>query len=144
LDAADGIAVILSTKHLPDSIYNPYMRTVEDYFLGYPESHRIFEAIRSVILALGEVEIRVSKSQVAFRTRKNIAVTWMPALYLKGKTAPLVLTLLFHSPDPSPRWKEIVQTSPNRFTHHLELASVQDVDEQVRNWLALAYIESRI
>lgn len=145
---ADGcvfrFGLISATQYNLDSIYNPRTLTVENYFSGHPDSRVIFEAVRSVIEPLGQVDIKVSKSQIAFHTRKNIAVTWMPALYLKGNTAPLVLTLVFHTPDPSPRWKEIIRTSPNRYTHHLELRTIQDVDDQVRNWLIRSYAESRI
>ena len=42
---------------------------------------------------MGKLTIRVTKSQVAFRRRKNVAVAWMPGKYLKASTAPLVLTL---------------------------------------------------
>jgi hypothetical protein len=52
-----------------------------------------------------------------------------------SKTAPLVLTLSFHKRDPSPRWKEIVEPYPGRFTHHLELYATNDIDDEVRNWL---------
>jgi hypothetical protein len=39
----------------------------------------------------------------------------------------------------SPRWKEIVEPAPGRFTHHLELYDVADVDDEVRGWLRQAW-----
>ena len=39
----------------------------------------------------------------------------------------------------SPRWKEIVEPAPGRFTHHLELYFADDVDDQVRCWLHEAW-----
>jgi hypothetical protein len=39
----------------------------------------------------------------------------------------------------SPRWKEIVEANPGRFTHHLELYSKDDVDEELRSWLQDAW-----
>ncbi len=91
------------------------------------------------IKRLGETEIRVTKSQIAFRRRKAFAWAWIPAKYLHGETAPLVLTLALHRQDPSPRWKQIVEAYPGRFTHHLELFSMGDVDEEVENWLNEAW-----
>jgi hypothetical protein len=39
----------------------------------------------------------------------------------------------------SPRWKEIVEPAPGRFTHHLELHSTADVDDEVQSWLQEAW-----
>ena len=63
----------------------------------------------------------------------------MPGQYLCEKTAPLVLTFSFHGRDESPRWKEVVQPAPDRYTHHLELFSTADVDDEVRGWLRDAW-----
>ena len=52
--------------------------------------------------------------------------------------APLVLTISFMKRDPSPRWKEIVEPTPGRFMHHLEVYSTEDLDQQVREWLSVA------
>jgi hypothetical protein len=63
----------------------------------------------------------------------------MPGTYLRGRHAPLVLTLSFRHRDPSPRWKEIVEPKPGRFTHHLELYSATDIDDEVCSWLQAAW-----
>lgn len=113
--------------------------TLGDYFDGQPDSRRIFDALRSVVDALGPAQMRVTKSQVAFRRRKAFAWAWMPGKYLRGRHAPLVLTLSLRRRDPSPRWKEIVEPAPGRFTHHLELYSAADIDDEVRSWLQEAW-----
>lgn len=115
------------------------MVTVDEFFSGQETSKQIFEAVRSVVEDIGPFYLQVSKSQIAFRRLKNFACVWMPEQYLKRKAAPLVLTLSFRFRDPSPRWKEIVQPSPGRFTHHLELYSIDDVDAEVRRWLQHAW-----
>ena len=115
------------------------MATLDQFFSGQDESRRIFEAVRRAVEASGPVELRVGKSQVSFRRRKTFAWAWMPGQYLRGKTAPLVLTLSFPGRNVSPRWKEIVEPTPGRFAHHLELPSVADVDDEVRGWLRDAW-----
>ena len=117
--------------------------TLDDFFAGHDESKRIFEALHEMIIALGPGEIRVTKSQVAFRQCKAFAWAWMPGMYLRGKPAPLVLTLALRRQDPSPRWKEIVEPAPGRFMHHLELRSSADIDDQVRAWLQEAWADAR-
>ena len=114
--------------------------TLDEYFSGQEESRRIFETLRRVVDAIGPAELGVTKSQIAFRRRKAFAWAWIPGKYLRGKTAPLVLTLSLRSRDASPRWKEIVEPSPGRFTHHLELYSINDIDDQVRDWLRVAWM----
>lgn len=114
--------------------------TVDEFFKGYKESRQLFDALLSAIEAIGPAELRVTKSQIAFRAGKNFAWVWIPAKYLRGKTAPLVLSLSFRKRDSSPRWKEIVEPSPGRFMHHLELYSVNDIDDEVRNWLREAWM----
>ena len=64
---------------------------------------------------------------------------WIPSRYLRCNTAPLVLTLGFDHRDASPRWKEIVEPVPGKFTHHLELFSIADIDDEVRSWLRTAW-----
>ncbi len=113
--------------------------TLEEYFAGYEPSRQLFDVVRQAIEACGLSEMRVTKSQIAFARRKPFAWLWIPGRYLHREAAPLVLTLGFRQKDPSPRWKEIVEPYPGRFTHHLELYSVTDIDNEVRNWLLAAW-----
>lgn len=113
--------------------------TLEKLLAGHEDSRRILDALRAAVDALGPVEVRVTKSQVAFRRRRAFAWAWMPGVYLYGQVAPLVLTLSLRRRDRSPRWKEIVEPYPGRFTHHLELRSPAEIDDQVRDWLKEAW-----
>ena len=113
--------------------------TLDEFFAGFEASRPIFEALRAEIEALGPVEVRLSKSQVAFRRRRAFAWAWVPDRYLGGGHAPLVLTLSFRERDPSPRWKQVVEPAPGRFTHHLELYAAAEIDDEVRGWLREAW-----
>jgi hypothetical protein len=118
--------------------------TEEEFFDGYPRSKILYEAVKNTIAQIGTAEIHVTKSQVAFRRRKNFAWVWIPGRSLRGKKlAPLVLTFSLTRSDPSPRWKQIVQTAPRRYTHHLELFSPVDIDGQVCDWLLNAWKSAR-
>ncbi len=113
--------------------------TLDEYFSGHDESKRLFEALRRTIDSIGPAEMRVTNSQIAFRRRRAVAWIWIPARCLRGSVAPLVLTLGFRHRDASPRWKEIVEARPGHFTHHLELYSNTDIDDEVCNWLRSAW-----
>lgn len=116
------------------------MTTAEEFFMGQDRAKQLFETLRSSVDAIGTTELRVTKSQIAFYRRKAFAWVWMPGKYLRGKSAPLVLTLGFRSKKTSPRWKEIVEPAPGRFTHHLELYAINDIDNEVRDWLREAWL----
>jgi hypothetical protein len=112
---------------------------LEGFFSGQEAARAIFNAVRRAVAEIGPYELRVSKSQVAFRLSRTFAIAWMPAQYLRRKAAPLVLTVSLSYRHPSLRWKEIVQPAPGRFTHHLELYDPAEVDEEVLGWLKEAW-----
>ena len=114
--------------------------TLDEFFDGQEGPRQLFETLLRAVNVMGPAELYVTKSQIAFRRRRAFAWAWMPGKYLRGKHAPLVLTLSLRSRSTSPRWKEIVEPSPGRFTHHLELYSVNDIDDQVRDWLRDAWM----
>ena len=113
--------------------------TLDEYFEGHADSRQIFDSARNMIIAIGLAEVRVTKSQVAFWRRKAFAWTWMPGKYLQRNTAPLVLTVALRRRDISSRWKQIVEPRPGRFTHHLELYTIEQLDDEVRAWLQEAW-----
>lgn len=113
--------------------------TPEQFFGDAPQARKLFDAVAEEIARLGDTTLRVSKSQVAFRRRRNFAVVWRPGMYLSNPRAQLVLTMSFAEKDGSPRWKEVTKVSARRFTHHLELNKVKDVDAQVKAWLRAAW-----
>lgn len=113
-------------------------RRVERFFDGRPEASAIFDALREVVAEFGPGAVRVTKSQIAFSRGRAFAWAWTPDRWLRGRTAPLVLSIALKERDPSPRWKEVIQPSPGRWMHHLELWSPSDVDDEVRTWLGRA------
>ena len=113
--------------------------TLKEYLDVHPDSADLLEHLRKAIGALGPVEEKESRSQLAFRRRRNVALAWAPGQYLGKRGAPLVLTLTFPERDQSSRWKEIVEPSPGLYTHHLELNDPSEIDDQVRVWLQRAY-----
>ncbi len=113
---------------------------IGEFFEGWPESAKIFEALETAVESLGETEMRVTKSQIAFRRRTGFAWAWIPEKYLHRKCPPLVLSVGLRLRDLSPRWKEVVEPARGRFMHHLELTDSAEIDEQVRLWLQEAWM----
>lgn len=113
--------------------------TLDEFFAGRELSRHIFDALQRAIDEVGPAEMRVSKSQVAFRRRTAFAWAWIPGQYLRGDHAPLVLTVSLRRQDAASRWKRVVEPTAGRFTHHLEVRSTDDIDEQVGAWLREAW-----
>ena len=116
--------------------------TLDEFFAGREESRMVFEAVRDAVAQAGPADVRTSKSQVAFRHRVGFASVWLPDMYLRNSDVPLVLTVGLRRRDDSPRWKQVVEPAPGRFTHHLELRGPSDVDDEVRGWLREAWADS--
>jgi hypothetical protein len=116
---------------------------LDEYFRGRdPRARMLFDAVRSTILSIGEAEVRVTKSQIAFRRQRSFAWVWLPGQYLAGAVAPLVLTVDLDRFDTSPRWKEVAEPTLNHFMHHLELRSTAGLDDGVLECLREAWLKA--
>lgn len=114
----------------------------EAFFEGSPEASAIHRAVKRLVDRLGPAQIRASRSQIGFYRDRLFASTWMPGRYLRGPVSPLVLSVYLRRRDPSTRWKEVVEPASGRFTHHLELHAVTDVDGFVEGVLEEAWREA--
>ena len=109
------------------------------FFAGHPAGLAVFEAVRDSIASIGPAEVRISRSQVAFRRRRGFAYLWLPGRWLARPAAEVVLSLALGRLDPSSRWKQVAHPSPAIWMHHLEVRDVADLDEEVRAWLREAF-----
>jgi hypothetical protein len=108
------------------------------FFAGSPAVLDIGEAVFACIHDVGQCEVRVTKSQIAFRHGRGFAYLWRPAMYVTS-SVPAVLSLALPYRLPSARFKEVVQPAAGRWMHHLELPTTESVDTEVRHWLRLAF-----
>ena len=112
---------------------------LQDILGRRPEAQAIHDAVCAAIARIGPAETRLSKSQVGFYRRHPFAATWIPEQTIEAARAPLVLSVYLKRRDNSERWKQVVEPSGGRFTHHLELRHVADVDDFVERCLAEAW-----
>ena len=87
---------------------------------------------------LGDVEVRVTKSQIAFRRRRGFAYLWDPGRYLDTSVR-VVLSLALDRQIDSTRFKEVVHPSTRVWMHHLEVGSIDEIDGEAMEWLREAY-----
>ncbi|MBX0300517.1 hypothetical protein K2F54_11070 [Cryobacterium sp. 1639] len=116
---------------------------LEQHFAGQdPLARTLFDDVAAAVRSIGEAEVRVTTSQIAFRRARSFAWTWLPGRYLAGGVAPLVLTIDLDRFDTSPRWKEVAEPTLNHFMHHLELHSTADLDAEVLDCLREAWTKA--
>ena len=115
------------------------MTNPEEFFAERPDALRVYETVRAEVERLGPVEVRVTRSQVAFRRRRGFAYLWLPGRWLRNPTADVVLSLVLDHRVPSTRFKQVVRPSPRTRVHHLEVRDVADIDDEVSGWLSDAY-----
>lgn len=117
--------------------------SVDAFFADEPVATGAWRAVHDVLAALGPVDVRVTRSQVALRhagpAGRAVAYLWLPGRYLRGRGAPVVVSIVLGRRDDSPRWKEVVHPSPRHWVHHLEVGEPAQVDGQVAAWLREAW-----
>lgn len=109
--------------------------TPEEFFAGHPEAMAAFTEVCAIVGRLGPFEVRISKSQAAFRRTRGFAYLWMPGLYLAKPAADVVLSIALGRRDESRRFKEVAHPAPAHWMHHLEIRSLGDLDDVVAGWL---------
>jgi hypothetical protein len=105
-----------------------------EYFAGSPLGLAVHHRLLAV-LGPYRVQVRSSRSQVAYRRRRAFAWLWFAGRYLAHPSAELVLSVALGRHDPSPRFKEVAHPSRAHWFHHLEVGSAEDLDEEVAGWL---------
>ena len=118
-----------------DTPTTPSGASVEAFFAGHPHALAVFRRILAVVESLGPFDLRVTKSQVAFRRKRGFAYVWMPGQYLRHPTAEVVLSIALDRPLTSTRFKEVAHPAPAQWMHHLEIHDVTDIDAEVGTWL---------
>jgi hypothetical protein len=109
--------------------------TAEQFFAGSAFGLACYRRVRDLVEHDGAVEVRVGRSQVAFRAGRGFAFLWRPGQYLARPGAEVVLSIALPWRIESPRWKEVVQPAPHTWMHHLEIRSLDELDDEVATWL---------
>jgi hypothetical protein len=87
----------------------------------------------------GAATVQMSRTQISFVRSRGFAYLWTPRRWQGASAAPLVLTIVLHEVDSSPRWKEVYKVRPNLWNHHLEIHEVMEVDGEVLAWVDRAW-----
>ena len=81
-------------------------QTPEEFFAGHEDGLAVYRAVAGAVGALVPCEVRVSRSQIAFRRTRGFAYVWRPGQYLASEV-PAVLSVALDRPVESSRFKQV-------------------------------------
>lgn len=113
---------------------------VEDFFAGDDEAFRRFLDVRAAVERIGPADVRVTRSQVAFRRRRGFAYVWLPGRWLRHPPVHTVLSVALPERLDSPRVREAVPVTRTLWMHHVPIDAPGAVDGEVEAWLRRAYL----
>lgn len=108
------------------------------FFSGHERAIPIYETLEGRILAaIPDAAIKVSKTQISFSHKRGFAfVSFNPCRRAKERPE-IWMTVSFGLgyQKRSPRIDAATEPYPNRWTHHVTVGSVEEIDEELMGWL---------
>lgn len=108
------------------------------FFNQHMEALPLYEALEELVLKeIGNVRITVRKTQISFYNKHLFAcVSFMGVRKKKDCPAAwIVVTLGLNRRLDSSRIEAVSEPYPNRWTHHLLLSDVKELDEELLSWI---------
>jgi hypothetical protein len=108
--------------------------SVEESFAGRPAGQRaVYEAVVAHLESVGPVHVDAVRVGVFLKHRRKLAE-------LRPRARSLSLALVLPRRVAHPRVSRHVRLSADRMVHVIPLTSVDEVDDQLRQWLTEAYV----
>ena len=111
------------------------------FFNAHPGLLPLYEALRGKILAAHpDASVRISKTQISFRSRYIFAMVSLPVHRRKGWPEEyLLFSFALGRRLDSPRVAQAVEPYPNRWTHHVLLTEPGQLDGEWMGWVEEAW-----
>lgn len=111
------------------------------FFEGHMAALTLYEKLAKRILSeVDNVRIKVQKSQISFYNKHMFACVSF-ARVRKKKDCPenyIVVTFGLKHKVESPRIDIVTEPYPNRWTHHLLISRLDEIDEELMGWIKKA------
>lgn len=108
------------------------------FFSDHPDALQLYEVLEEKILnQIEKVQIKVSKSQISFYNKHLFACVSFARIRKKKDCPPVYIVVTFGLSHRavSPRIEAVAEPYPNRWTHHVLLSSVDEMDEEFMDWI---------
>ena len=118
------------------------MRTDERmFFERMPQLWPLYETLRAKLHEIcPDMDIKVAKTQISFRSRYVFAMASLPWRRVKGwPESYLLVSFGLAYRKESPRIAQAVEAYPLRWTHHVLIQREEEIDGELLQWLREAY-----
>lgn len=108
------------------------------FFEKYPNALPLYEKLKERILdEIPGVQMKVQKTQISFINKRFFAcVSFVKVRKAKDRPDPwLVVTFGLEYKVESSRIDAATEPYPNRWTHHVLISSVEEVDDKLMDWI---------
>ena len=108
------------------------------FFNEKPAALPLYEAFAKRLMAeIDNVIIKVQKTQISFSNRHNFAfVSLLPVRKAKARPETwITVTFGLCYKKESPRIDVTSEPYPNRWTHHMLISSVDEIDDELMGWI---------
>ncbi|MDO4572360.1 MAG: DUF5655 domain-containing protein [Clostridia bacterium] len=111
------------------------------FFDRAPRLLPVYAALRAALTArYPEMRVRVAKTQISFLNRRIFAmVSILPRRTKGGPENGLRLSFGLPYRQVSPRIAQAAEPYPNRWTHHVIVESVSELDAELLGWIGEAF-----
>lgn len=111
------------------------------FFDTLPAALPIYELFAARAAELPAYQIRVQKTQITYTNRHVFAcASFLKVRKAKDRPNPyLVITVGLNRRLESPRVDAAVEPYPGRWTHHITVASPEEIDDELMAWVREAY-----
>lgn len=110
-----------------------------DFFSEKPEMIELYENLKQMLLdRYPETTITVQKTQIAFRSNGHpYCRVWLPTFRrIKGFFGSyMIITLGLRRRLENPRVAQAVEPYPDRWTHHIPIKSISELDDELLAWI---------
>lgn len=101
----------------------------EEWFAEHPEALPVYARVRELFGPVGSYEVRITRSQLAFRRRRGFAYVRLLGPFLDSDV--VAVSVALERRLDSARFKQVVQPRPHLWMHHLEVHDLTDLDDEV-------------
>ena len=108
------------------------------FFDEKPAALPLYEAFAKRLLAeIDNVTVKVRKTQISFSNKHNFAfVSLLPVRRAKERPETwITVTFGLRYKKESPRIDVVSEPYPNRWTHHMPISSVDEIDDELMGWI---------
>ena len=108
------------------------------FFRGHADALPLYQQLETLILQqTPDAGIKVSKTQISFSNRRGFAfVSFNPCRKAKDRPSVwMTVTFGLNCRKDSPRIDAATEPYPSRWTHHVMVGSLDELDEELMGWL---------